>query len=79
MSILDLSVEDDYESDYESDCESVEHDYILLLKNNNQKYQEHISFKKGMILKSLTDYSMFQKSPSLKTKLKNTLRKIKSF
>ncbi len=75
MSILDLSIEDDCESD----CESVDlqHDYTLLLKNNN-KYQEHISSKNVMILRSLTDYS-HKKSPLLKTKLKNILRKLKSF
>ena len=77
VKILDLSIEDDYESD----CESVDlqYDYTLLLKNNN-KYQEYISFKKKMMVKSFTDFTLLKKkSPSLKTKLKNKLRKIKSF
>ena len=77
MTTLDLSVEDDCESD----CESVDlqYDYTLLLKNNN-KHQEYISFKKIMMVKSFTDFTLLKKkSPSLKTKLKNKLRKIKSF
>ena len=77
MPILDLSIEDDY--NYESDCESVDlqYDYTLILNNN--KYTEDLNFKNKIILKSVTDHSMFEnKSPSLKTKFKNTLRKIKS-
>lgn len=77
MTTLDLSVEDDCESD----CESVDlqYDYTLLLKNNN-KYKEHTSFKKETMVKSFTDYTILKKpSPSFKTKLKNTLRRIKSF
>jgi len=77
MPILDLSVEDDYESDYES--VDLQYDYTLMLKNNN-KHQEHISFKKETMLKSFTDYSIFQKkTPSLKTKIKNKFRRIKTY
>ena len=74
--MLDLCIEDDYESD----CESVDlqYDYTLLLKNNN-KHKEHISFKKETMLKSFTDFTLLKKvNPSFKTKIKNTLRKIKS-
>ena len=74
--MLDLSIEDDYVSD----CETVDlqYDYILLLKEENEE-KKHISSKKELIVKSYTDFTILKKeSPSFKTKIKNTLRKIKS-